>query len=206
MKTNDEIMDVLDQLKRENNLSISEIARRVHMAKSAVSKYFKRTRKFPLHRVEDFARAMNVSPEYILGYSPGYNYSEEVTNIPLIQSLSTNTDSTIVAEPEAATYYPTTSFRLPKGQLFYFKMKDNSMEPTIPEHATVLLKVQNDVESEQIAAVTLNDDPTILLKKVQKQGGFILLLTENPDYTPTIVTKETSIKIIGKAIRVSYEL
>lgn len=204
MKTNDEIMNVLEQLKKENNLSISEIARRVGMAKSAVSKYFNRTRKFPLNRIEDFARAMNVSPEYILGYDKGHIYSKEVANIPVIQSLST--ESTIVAEPNAETYYPTASFGLPAGELFYFKMTDISMEPAIPEHATVLLKVQNDVSDEQIAAVTLDDDPTLLLKKVKKQDDFILLLAENPDYAPIIVTQKNSIKIIGKAIRVSYDL
>ena len=44
MRTNDEIMNILDDLKSKQNLSISEIARRTGMAKSAVSRYFNRTR------------------------------------------------------------------------------------------------------------------------------------------------------------------
>ena len=35
MRSNDEIIDLLNQLREEKNLSISELARRVGMAKSA---------------------------------------------------------------------------------------------------------------------------------------------------------------------------
>lgn len=204
MKTNDEIMDIFDRLKRENNLSISEIARRVGMAKSAVSKYFTRQRKFPLNRIEDFANAFNVSADYILEYGKKQTYSEEITKVPVIQSITN--DSTIIAEADPKGYYSTASSNLPKGQLFYYKMKDISMEPKIPKDANVLIKEQSDVINEQIAAVTLNDEPTLFLRKVRKQDGFILLLAENPDYAPIIVTKEEDMKVIGKAVRVSYDI
>lgn len=85
-------------------------------------------------------------------------------------------------------------------------MNDISMEPMIPKEAIVLIKEQNDITDEQIAAVNLNDDPTLFLRKIRKQDGFILLLAENPDYAPIIVTKEDSIKVVGKAIRVSYDI
>ncbi len=204
MKTNDEIMDIFDRLKNENNLSISEIARRVGMAKSAVSKYFNRQRKFPLNRIEVFAQAFNVSPDYILGQEKIQTYSEEITNLPVIQSITN--DSTIVAEASPKSYYSAASSNLPEGQLFYFKMKDISMEPKIPKEAIVLIKVQKDIADEQIVAVTLNDDPTLFLRKIRKQEGFILLLAENPDYAPIIVTKEEDMKVIGKAVRVSYDI
>ncbi len=54
MRSNDEIINLLNQLREEKNLSISELARRVGMAKSALSRYFNKTREFPLNRVDDF--------------------------------------------------------------------------------------------------------------------------------------------------------
>ncbi|MGF2943011.1 helix-turn-helix domain-containing protein [Enterococcus xiangfangensis] len=69
MRTNEEIIDLLTRIKDDRNLSISEIARRVGMAKSAVSRYFNKTREFPLNRVDDFAKALGVSSEYLLGIS-----------------------------------------------------------------------------------------------------------------------------------------
>ncbi|WP_368251211.1 helix-turn-helix domain-containing protein [Enterococcus sp. 2201sp1_2201st1_B8_2201SCRN_220225] len=73
MRTNDEIIQLLTQLKDEQNISISEIARRVGMAKSAVSRYFNKTREFPLNRAEEFANALGISQEYLLGLEADSN-------------------------------------------------------------------------------------------------------------------------------------
>ncbi|MCT8383349.1 helix-turn-helix domain-containing protein [Leuconostoc mesenteroides] len=69
MRTNDEIVNLIKELTDNRGYSISELARRVDMAKSAVSRYFNRTREFPLNRVNEFASALGVTPEYILGLS-----------------------------------------------------------------------------------------------------------------------------------------
>jgi len=71
MRTNDEIVDVLTKLKEEKGLSLSELARRVDMAKSGLSKYFNKTREFPLNKVDIFAKVLGVTPEYILGFDAG---------------------------------------------------------------------------------------------------------------------------------------
>lgn len=75
MRSNDEIIDLLNSIRIDKQLSISELARRVGMAKSAISRYFNKTREFPLNRVEDFARALGVSSEYILGFEEKQQHS-----------------------------------------------------------------------------------------------------------------------------------
>jgi len=67
MRTNDEIIYLIKELTDKRGYSISELARRVDMAKSAVSRYFNGTREFPLNRVNEFAKVLGVTPEYILG-------------------------------------------------------------------------------------------------------------------------------------------
>ncbi|MCC2092011.1 helix-turn-helix domain-containing protein [Staphylococcus epidermidis] len=69
MRTNDEIIKVIKTTLNEQNMSLSELARRVGMAKSAVSRYLNLTREFPLNRAEDFAKALHISTEYLLGFS-----------------------------------------------------------------------------------------------------------------------------------------
>ena len=44
MRSSEEIIDYLNQLKEEQKVSISELARRLGMAKSGVSRYFNHTR------------------------------------------------------------------------------------------------------------------------------------------------------------------
>ncbi|MDU0461975.1 helix-turn-helix domain-containing protein [Staphylococcus ureilyticus] len=68
MRTNDEIITVIKTTLNERNMSLSELARRVGMAKSAVSRYLNLTREFPLNRAEDFAKALHISTEYLLGF------------------------------------------------------------------------------------------------------------------------------------------
>ena len=63
MRTNEEIVRILIDEKNKQNLSISELARRVDMAKSAISRYFNFSREFPLNRADDFARVLGISTE-----------------------------------------------------------------------------------------------------------------------------------------------
>lgn len=67
MRSNEEIIQILLEEKDKQGLSLSELARRVDMAKSALSRYFNLTRQFPLNRADDFARVLHITPEYLLG-------------------------------------------------------------------------------------------------------------------------------------------
>ncbi|HFE9852880.1 TPA: helix-turn-helix domain-containing protein, partial [Enterococcus faecalis] len=68
MRSNDDIIRVLNEERTKKNLSISELSRRVGMAKSALSRYFNKTREFPLNKAEDFANALEITTEYLLGF------------------------------------------------------------------------------------------------------------------------------------------
>lgn len=68
MRSNDEIIDLMTQLKDEKGLTLSELARRVKFAKSSLSKYFNKTRVFPLNKLAIFAQELGVTPEYLLGF------------------------------------------------------------------------------------------------------------------------------------------
>lgn len=83
MRTNEEIVRILIDEKNKQKLSISELARRVNMAKSAISRYFNFTREFPLNRADDFAKVLGIPTEYLLGIS-----KEETSNIGEIENPS----------------------------------------------------------------------------------------------------------------------
>ncbi|WP_281197330.1 helix-turn-helix domain-containing protein [Staphylococcus felis] len=68
MRNNDEIITIIKTSMKEKDMSLSELARRVGVAKSAVSRYLNLTREFPLNRAEDFAKALSISTEYLLGF------------------------------------------------------------------------------------------------------------------------------------------
>lgn len=95
MRSNDEIIRYLTQLKSEQQLTISEIARRTGMAKSAISRYFNKSREFPVNKVDDFAKVFNVTPEEILGIkkeTDGLSVDEAVDNLRAYQGKPISDD------------------------------------------------------------------------------------------------------------------
>ena len=67
MRNNEEIVSLIQNMIEEKHMSMSEFARQVGIAKSTMSRYFNRTREFPLNKADDFAKALDISPEYLLG-------------------------------------------------------------------------------------------------------------------------------------------
>lgn len=97
MRSNKEIIKLMDKLRKQNNYSFAELARQVGMAKSAISRYFNGTRQFPLNRVNTFAIALGVSPEYILGVNsePKENSTmEQIASI--VEKLTTDQQEKIL--------------------------------------------------------------------------------------------------------------
>ncbi|EJG5601130.1 helix-turn-helix transcriptional regulator [Staphylococcus pseudintermedius] len=79
MRTNNEIIEIIQKHMKEQDVSISELARRVDMAKSAVSRYLNLTREFPLNRAEEFSKALHISTEYLLGFDKKSEQSHQDT-------------------------------------------------------------------------------------------------------------------------------
>ena len=98
----------------------------------------------------------------------------------------------------------------PSGELFALKCKGHSMEPTIPDGATVIVHEQPEVEDGKIAAVQMHSDGAdtdeATLKRVKHANGEVLLLPDNQNYTPIVVNKNGQARIIGKAIRIEINL
>lgn len=208
MRTNEEIMDILDELKEVQNLSISEIARRVDMAKSAVSRYFNRTREFPLNRAREFAKAFGIEPDYLLGMDyelpTNIEFLDEVVNIPVVGSIAAG--KPITAEQNIEEYLPMPKSIMPSGRIIALNIDGDSMSPGIPDGSQVLIRLQSDVEDGEIAAVQLSGNTEATLKRVKRDRNVLLLLSDNAKYPPIILNEDDSVYIIGKAVKVLYDL
>ena len=212
MRSNEEIIELMNQLKNEKNISISELARRVGMAKSAISRYFNFQREFPLNRANDFAKALGVEPDYLLGIDfkmpKNAVFVDSVVNIPIIGNIAAGTP--ILAEQNIEGNITMLPQNVPTGKLIALNIKGDSMYPTIPNGSQVLVRLQEEVENGEIAAVLLpseiSDEYEATLKRVKKQDDITMLIPDNKDYEPIIVTEDSSAYIVGKAVQVIYDL
>ena len=81
MRTNDEIISLIQEEAKKKGMSMSELARRVGIAKSTMSRYFNKTREFPLNKADDFARIFNITPEFLLGIQKENKEKPEILTI-----------------------------------------------------------------------------------------------------------------------------
>lgn len=95
---------------------------------------------------------------------------------------------------------------LPGGKLYILEAVGDSMLPTIPPGAEVTIREQPQVESSEIAAVLVNGDEQATLKRIRWQGNTMMLMPDNRDYEPIIVSEDYPVKIIGKAVEVVVKL
>lgn len=199
MRSSEEIIDYLNQLREEQDVSISELARRVGMAKSGVSRYFNHTREFPINRAPAFAKALHIKTEDLLGLEPINQNKPRM--VPLLGAIAMG--APITAEQNIEKYIPEYMMdRYADDTLFALRCQGDSMYPLIPNGAIAIIRQQADVEDGEVAAVLINGEAT--LKKVLHVGKTVVLRPANPDYKDIILDKDHPGTILGKMIK--YEM
>lgn len=205
MKSNEEVIKYLNELRKQQKISISELARKVDMSKSTVSQYFNGKLQFPLNRAHDFARALGVTTDDLLGLDLSkVNPINRLTKVPLLGTIACG--DPILADENISGYLSEPTDLLPSGKLFYLRAKGRSMEPTIKNGSLVLIKQQPCVEDGEIAAVLFTDDNEATLKRIKRAGPTVILMPDNREYEPIIVSKDNPVRILGKAVRVTTNL
>ena len=208
MRTNDEIINLLEKLRDEQNISLSELARRVGLAKSALSRYFNKTRQFPVNKVNDFAKALNTTPQYILGFEE----TEQTTNkvIPVVQTLIhsiTVYGKVCAGDGIEALENPideiTNPYRYIKGDLFALQVHGDSMNNIVDDGMYAIIKKQNVINNGEIAVILI-DHQLGMLKRFYQYDDVVILRPDsrNPEHQPLTFVGEqiNDIKILGKFI------
>ncbi|MFU2203225.1 XRE family transcriptional regulator [Streptococcus hyovaginalis] len=214
MNTNDDIIQLITERKEELGLSLSELSRQVGMAKSAVSCYLNKTREFPLNRIPQFSRALDLSPETLLGIPKPLDHH-------LFQQLNHKRQEQVItflneqflqqeAEKQEATnqLYPVqTVTQLAAGLGYAFNDYDfetvhvpsepprydlaslvngDSMYPTYRNGDVVYLVDRGfTTYNGEVCAVAIND--RTYLKQVYLEKEQLRLVSINPDYKDIII-------------------
>lgn len=201
------------QRRLELGLSGEEVGKMLGVNKTTVYRYEKgEIDKMPIEVVEKLSVALRTTPDVIMGWNTDASTPTNlipisrtsVVRIPILGTIKCG--QPILAEENITSYREELSDRLPSGNLFYLRSQGDSMLPTIPEGSLVLIREQPTVEYGEVAAVLVNGDTEATLKRVKKQGDIVMLIADNPDYPPYVITKDNPARIIGKAVLVSTEL
>lgn len=200
MNSNKEVVELVKKLTEERGMSMSELARRVGTAKSAISRYFNGTREFPLNKIEEFASALHTTPDFLLGmeYEP---QTQQGLQIPVLGTVAAGIP--ISAVEDILDYEEIDASWENQGEFFALRIKGDSMQPKMDDGDVVIVRQQSDANSgDTVIALVNGDDATC--KKLQKTENGIMLVSTNPNYLPMFFTNEEiqtkPVVILGKVV------
>ena len=211
MELNKFIGTKIKKFRESRNMTQDELAELLDTTRQSISRYENGERKANQDLLFELASIFKVSLDDFFPVRNLYDQTniikvtpENMVAIPVIGTIACG--DPILADENIIGYRYHLRDKLPKGQTFYLTAKGDSMEPKIPDGSDVLIRLQNDVEDGEIAAVLVNGDTEATLKRVKKQGNIVMLVAENTDYAPYIITEHNPARILGKAVGVSFDL
>ncbi len=96
-----------------------------------------------------------------------------------------------------------------KGEYFGLRIKGDSMSPVIMDGDTVIVRFQEDAETDEIIIALINGHDGVC-KKLKKLDNGLMLISINPQYAPLVFTSaeidQTPVKIIGKVVEIRRKL
>ncbi|MGY6720076.1 LexA family protein [Bacillus licheniformis] len=193
------------QLKRKG-ISQTMMARDLNIPEMTVSNWVKGKTYPRPDKVQLMADYFGITRTQLTEESPSNltPIAPQTVPIPVLGTIACG--EPILAEENVTEYVYESPDQLPSGNLFYLKAKGTSMEPTIPDGSYVLVREQPEVENGEIAAVLVNGDTEATLKRIKRQGDIVILMPDNPNYSPFIITPENPARIIGQAIQFTQKL
>ncbi|WP_429947391.1 LexA family protein [Enterococcus sp. DIV1297f] len=195
----------LNSLLHSKGKTQADVIRELGVPEATVRSWFNGEKYPRIDKVQMLADYFNVPRSRITeDQTSSLQKVSSIVKIPILGTITCG--EPILAEENFDGYREEIGDFLPTGELFFLKTKGDSMVPTVPVGSYVLIRKQENVEDGEIAAVRVNGDEEATLKRIKRQGNIVMLVADNKDYDPYIITEENPAKIIGKAVKISIDL
>lgn len=195
-----EFSKVFKNLRKDNNLTQSELAKKLGVATSTVGMYERAQREPDFETLEKIANCFGVNMNTLLGNNSGKN-SLSGTKIPVLGKVAAGIP--ITAVENILDYEEISSETAASGEFVALKIQGSSMEPRMYDGDVVIVRVQSSVENGEIAVVMV-DGSEATVKKIQFHPNGIFLKPFNPSYDPIFYSNEEieklPVHIFGKVV------
>lgn len=196
---------------KENNTTITALCVELTGSKGNLATWKKGNIKAEI--LHTIAKRFNVSVDYLLGKSPirhgeveVISVDEEYVPVPVIGNVAAGYQA--YATTDIIGYELVSSNSVNDGYEYaWLKVTGDSMSPEIKDGDLVLIRIQEEVESGEIAVVIVDEEDGVI-KRVKYGTNKVTLISENEAYPPRVFQgKETSrVRIWGKAVDLRRKL
>ena len=196
--------------RKELGLTQVQLGEMVHKSSQVVSNWERGyTTAMSPEDLQNIAQALNVNiSELMDNPAPAQPPAQKVTRytyrIPIVGRVAAG--QPILAQEEIIDYEYIDE-RLHKGGNQYFGLivKGSSMEPTIHDGDTIIVRVQETVENGQIAVVLVDGEDATVKEVKESEDGLTLIGHNAAVYTPHFYSREEveklPVRIIGRVIQ-----
>ena len=196
--------------RKELGLTQVQLGEMVHKSSQVVSNWERGyTTAMSPEDLQNIAQALNVNISELMDTpAPAQPPAQKVTRytyrIPVVGRVAAG--QPILAQEEIIDYEYVDE-RLHKGgdQYFGLVVKGSSMEPTIHDGDTIIVRVQETVENGQIAVVLVDGEDATVKEVKESEDGLTLIGHNVAVYTPHFYSREEveklPVRIIGRVIQ-----
>lgn len=221
-------------LRIEKGMTQEELGRLLGVKKSAIAKYESGlVENIPRSSVKKMADIFGVKPSFILGFDSEESENDEIAEavmkkrrdhsmggsseegegrshavrIPVYGRVAAGIPIEAITDIEDYEEIPAAMAAC--GEYAALKINGDSMEPRMTDGDVVIVKIQETIESGEIAVVTINGcDATC--KRVKRTEEGIMLISTNPAYEPMYFSnkqiEELPIRIFGKVVELRAKI
>jgi repressor LexA len=201
----------LRKLRKQNNLTMKELGRKLNLAESTISGYENGNRKPDMNIVQHFADYFGTSVDYLLGremvkepksaFHQEFNLSDYLVRIPVLRTIR-NRQS--IMDPENIEGYELIERELLRGRDgIIIHIKDDSMiGDNIRTGDRAVIVIEEKVSPLDISVISLSGtDATI--RRVKFQGDVCVITPSNVNVEPVLYSIN-KVKVIGKVVEVRH--
>lgn len=196
----------LRELRNEKKMTMKDLADKLSLTEQAISMYERNERRPNFEKLEEIADFFNIDMNYLLGKSIIKNsYAHEfreitidklIRKIPLYDFISCGEGGFVDDNIIDYVSLPASMFSARKEYFAQYAKGDSMINANINNGDLVIFEKTSSVANGMIGCFCI-DDNTATCKRLSISNGQIILLPENPSYSPIIVSVE-SFKCIGK--------
>lgn len=203
MNTKKDIGEKIYELRKMKGMTLEELGNKIGVGKSTVRKwetgFIANMRR---DKIMLIAKALEVSPAYLMGWNESDMNDDDVI-IPVYgrvaagEPIQANQDNVIGFEKISKAMAR-------RGDYYALQIKGDSMEPTICDGDTIIVREQPDAENGEIVVATINGDDATCKKLYKIPGGGIQLVSLNRSYDPFIFeakdVEDIPVRVLGKVV------
>ena len=186
-------------LRKTNNLSQAEVAKKLGITQQAYANYERGVRQADYETLSKLSAIFDVSIDYLLGQTVDNKPSG--TWIPVLGKVQAGVP--VEAIQDIIDYEDISNISKDPSEYFALQVKGQSMEPKFAEGDVVIVKKQDTAEDGDIVIALVNGDEATI-KKLKKRVDGIVLLPLNSQFDMMYYTaddiEKLPVRILGKVV------